>query len=101
MISAVDNNQNKYYERVGAVNMQTSRGYPPEFYQDLMKKTNTQDSFTRQDDMPVRGNFGNLLTYGRSSTKNPFAQTTDAKEFNLLHPDVRSDERAQIMDLMA
>ena len=42
MISAIDNNKNQYYERVGAVNLQTQRGYPPEFLQDLQKKTDTR-----------------------------------------------------------
>lgn len=103
MISAVDNNKNQYYERVGAVNLQTSRGYPPEFYQDLMKKTNVQDTFTRQDNVPVSSNFGSLLTYGRSNTKsaNPFAQNDAGNEYNLMHPDVKDNNRAQIMDLLA
>lgn len=102
MISAIDN-KNQYYERVGAVNLQANRGYPPEFYQDLMKKTNAQDSFTRQETPRVEKTFGSLLTYGRSNVKsaNPFAQNADAKEFNLLHPDVKDNDRAQIMDLLA
>lgn len=93
MISAVDNNKNQYYERVGAVSMQAQRGYPPEFIQDLQKKTESQR---------VDKTFGSLLTYGRSNAKsaNPFAQV-DGKEFNLLHPDVKDENRAQKFDFMA
>lgn len=93
MISAVDNNKNQYYERVGAVSMQAQRGYPPEFIQDLQKKTESQR---------VDKTFGSLLTYGRSNAKsaNPFAQV-DGKEFNLLHPDVKDENRAQKFDFLA
>ncbi len=93
MISAVDNNKNQYYERVGAVSMQAQRGYPPEFLQDLQKKTEPQR---------VDKTFGSLLTYGRSNTKsaNPFEQI-DGKEFNLLHPDVKDENRAQKFDFIA
>lgn len=93
MISAVDNNKNQYYERVGAVSLQAQRGYPPEFIQDLQKKTEPQR---------VDKTFGSLLTYGRSNAKsaNPFAQI-DGKEFNLLHPDVKDENRAQKFDFMA
>lgn len=93
MISAVDNNKNQYYERVGAVSMQAQRGYPPEFIQDLQKKTESQR---------VDKTFGSLLTYGRSNAKsaNPFGQV-DGKEFNLLHPDVKDENRAQKFDFMA
>ncbi len=38
MISAIDNSKNQFYERVGAVNFQASRGYSQEFMQDLQKK---------------------------------------------------------------
>lgn len=93
MISAVDNNKNQYYERVGAVSMQAQRGYPPEFIQDLQKKTEPQR---------VDKTFGSLLTYGRSNAKNanPFGQI-DGKEFNLLHPDVKDETRAQKFDFIA
>ena len=93
MISAVDNNKNQYYERVGAVSMQAQRSYPSEFIQDLQKKTDTQR---------VDKTFGSLLNYGRSNAKsaNPFAQI-DGKEFNLLHPDVKDENRAQKFDFIA
>lgn len=96
MISAVDNNKNQYYERVGAVSMQAQRGYPPEFLQDLQKKSGGYDT------KRVDKTFGSLLTYGRSNTNNanPFAQV-DGKEFNLLHPDVKDENRAQKFDFMA
>lgn len=92
MISAIDNNKNQYYERVGAVNLQTQRGYPPEFLQDLQKKTDTR----------VDKTFGSLLTYGRSSTKsaNPFAPA-DGKKFNLSHPNVKDENTAQKFDFIA
>lgn len=93
MISAIDNNKNQYFERVSAVNFQAHRGYPPEFIQDLQKKTDTNR---------VDKTFGSLLTYGRSNTQNanPFSQV-DGKEFNLLHPDVKDENRAQKFDFMA
>lgn len=93
MISAVDNNKNQYYERVSAVSLRERRGYPPEFIQDLQKKTEPQR---------VDKTFGSLLTYGRSNARsaNPFAQI-DSKEFNLLHPDVKDENRAQKFDFMA
>ena len=92
MISAIDNNKNQYYERVGAINLQAQRGYPPEFLQDLQKKTDTR----------VDKTFGSLLTYGRSSTKsaNPFAPA-DSKEFNLSHPNVKDENTAQKFDFIA
>lgn len=92
MISAIDNNKNQYYERVGAVNLQTQRGYPPEFLQDLQKKTDTR----------VDKTFGSLLTYGRSNTKsaNPFFGV-DGKEFNLSHPNVKDENTAQKFDFIA
>ena len=92
MISAIDNNKNQYYERVGAVNLQAQRGYPPEFLQDLQKKTDTR----------VDKTFGSLLTYGRGNTKsvNPFA-TAGGKEFNLSHPNVKDENTAQKFDFIA
>lgn len=93
MISAVDNNKNQYYERVGAVQLQERRGYPPEFLQDLQKKTETGR---------VDKTFGSLLTYGRGNTNsaNPFAQI-DGKEFNLSHPNVKDENTAQKFDFIA
>lgn len=94
MISAIDNNKNQYYERVGAVNLQANRGYPPEFLQDLQKKTNPDNRIDKT--------FGSLLTFGRSNATNanPFAQI-DGKEFNLLHPDVKDENTAQKFDFIA
>lgn len=102
MISAIDNNKNQYFEKVGAVNFQASRGCPPEFIQDLQRKTNEQDKFQRQDDQRVDKVFGSLLTYGKSNVKspNPFAQT-DSNEYNLLHPDVKDEHRANKFDFVA
>ncbi len=93
MISAVDNKTNQYYERVGAVNFQAQRGYPPEFIQDLQNKTGAGR---------VDKTFGSLLTYGRSNTQtaNPFAQV-DGNNFNLLHPNVKDETRAQKFDFIA
>lgn len=105
MISAVDNNKNQYYERVQAVDFQAQRGYPPEFYQEMAKKTNVQENNFQQQTQNTRGvekNFGSLLAYGRSnaSKANPFA-SEDTKGFNLNHPDVRDEDRAKVMDFLA
>ena len=102
MISAIDNHKNQYFEKVGAVQFQASRGYSAEFMQDLQKKTNEQDKFVRQDDQRVDKVFGSLLTYGRSNVKssNPFVQT-DSNEYNLLHPDVKDEHRAKKFDFVA
>lgn len=102
MISAIDNNKNQYYEKVGAVNFQASRGYPPEFIQEMQKKANVQDTFTPQENQRVEKTFGSLLTYGRSNVKgaNPFAQTENS-EYNLMHPDVKDEHRANVFDFVA
>ncbi len=96
MISAIDNNKNQLYERVGAVNFQANRGYSQEFMQDLQKKYDAGDT------KRVDKTFGSLLTYGRGNVKsaNPFAQN-DEREFNLLHPDVRDENTAQKFDFVA
>ncbi|MCM1010092.1 MAG: hypothetical protein NC390_04330 [Fusobacterium sp.] len=96
MISAVDNNKNQYFERVGAVSMQAQRGYPPEFLQDLQKKTGGYATGR------VDKTFGSLLTYGRSNAKsaNPF-DGIGSKEFNLSHPNVKDENTAQKFDFIA
>ncbi len=102
MISAIDNNKNNYFEKVGAVNFQASRGYPPEFIQEMQKKTNGSDKFTPQEAQRVEKTLGSFLSYGKSNVKNanPFAQN-DNSEFNLLHPDVKDEHRANKFDFVA
>ncbi len=102
MISAIDNNKNQYYEKVGAVNFRASRGYSPEFIQELQSKTNAQDSFIRQDNQRIERTFGSLLTYGRGNSKNanPFAQNENS-EYNLNHPNVKNQYQGNAFDFIA
>ena len=101
MISAIDNSKNQYYEKVGAVNFQTSRGYPPEFYQQLAQKTGMNNN--RAEETKINRNFGNFLAYGNKNNLrelNPFAQERNDL-FSPSHPDVRSETTARVMDFMA
>ena len=102
MISAIDNNKNQFYEKIGAVNFKASRGYPPEFIQEMQKKTNAMDKFTPQETQRVEKTLGSFLTYGKGNVKtaNPFAQN-DSSEYNLLHPDVKNEHRANKFDFIA
>lgn len=104
MISAIDNAKNQYYEKVGAVQFQTSRGYPPEFYDQMNKKIGSRsDTFERRDENKIASqNFGSLLTYGRSNSNraNPFAQQTN-DEYTPLHPNIKDENKAQVFDLLA
>ena len=98
MISAIDNNKNQYYEKVGAVQFQAQRGYSAEFQKDLLKRT--QDPANPRDAQRVERTFGSLLTYGRSNVKNADG-TKDRSEFNLLHPNVKDETKAQKFDFVA
>ena len=93
MISAIDNNKNRYYERVQAVQFQTERGYPAEFQQDLLNKTSaTFGSY--ESERSAERKFGSLLSYGRTNTANQ-------GKFSLLHPDISDGKKAQAFDFVA
>jgi len=98
MISAIDNNKNQYYEKVGAVQFQAQRGYSAEFQKDLQRRT--EEPTSPRDAQRIERTFGSLLTYGRSNAKNADG-TKDRSEFNLLHPNVKDDKRAQKFDFVA
>ena len=93
MISAVNNDANRYYERVQAVQFQTERGYPPQFQQDLLNKTSAAFGTNETERMADR-KFGSLLSYGRTNT-------LQQSEFNLLHPDISGGKKAQAFDFVA
>ena len=93
MISAVNNDTNRYYERVQAVQFQTERGYGAEFQQDLLNKTSAAFG-SYEPERPAERKFGSLLSYGRNTT-------TQQGEFNLLHPDITGGKKAQNFDFVA
>ena len=93
MISAVDNYNNQYYERVNAVQVRAERGYPPEFQQDLLNKTQSEFQMFGTE-RPAERKFGSLLSYGRTNAEKQGA-------FNLLHPDISGGKEAQTFDFVA
>ena len=92
MISAVNNDTNRYYERVQAVQFRAERGYGAEFQQDLLNKTSAVFG-TNEPERPAERKFGSLLSYGRN--------TIQQGEFNLLHPDISDGKKAQSFDFVA
>jgi len=93
MISAVNNDANRYYERVQAVQFQAERGYGTEFQQDLLNKTSSEFQMYGTE-RPAERKFGSLLSYGRNTS-------TQQGEFNLLHPDITDGKKAQAFDFVA
>ena len=93
MISAVNNDLNRYYERVRAVQFQTERGYPTQFQQDLLNKTSAEFQMYGTE-RPAESKFGSLLSYGRNTN-------LQQAEFNLLHPDISGGKKAQAFDFVA
>ena len=99
MISAIDNYKNQYFERVGAVQFQTQRGYSAEFQRDLAQKIGSNGSIF-DDNRIANTKFGSLLNYERTKTDEPnlFARNNI---FSPLHPDVRDENRAKEFDFLA
>ncbi len=99
MISAIDNQKNQYYERVGAVQFQAQRGYPAEFQRDLAQKINASTSIF-DDNRIANARFGSLLNSGRTKTdeQNLFARNNI---FSPMHPDVRDENKAKVFDFLA
>lgn len=93
MISAVNNDANRYYERVQAVQFQAERGFSAEFQQDLLNKTSAEFQMYGTEHL-AEHKFGSLLSYGRNVA-------VEHGEFNLLHPDITDDKKAQAFDFVA
>ena len=99
MISAVDNNKNQYYEKVGAVQFQAQRGYSAAFQNDLFKR---MEELSRPFDAG-RVEKVNFLTYGKGNAKNvnPFEEAFQNGDYNLMHPNVKNENKAQKFDFIA